>query len=131
VAKKDPELADKLLLEAEAIASWVVAGAIRFHNEGLDRPASVEEARKSWKSDMDFIADFIVECCVEGKDEGVGATQLYQSFCYWAKEQGYEHPLTQTSFGARLFDRGYGKGREPGTGRKTYTRLRLRKVGEK
>ena len=127
---KDPELPGKLLHEMEAIASWAVAGAVRWHKEGLERPESIEETRDSWKSSMDFIGNFIDECCVEGLEEDVGATQLYQAFVDWAKKQGYEHPLTQTSFGTRLFDRGYGKGRESRTGRKTYSGLRLRRSGE-
>lgn len=129
-AKKDPELAGTLLRESEAIVSWTVAGAIRWQNEGLGRPESIEATRDSWKSDMDFIADFIAECCVEKEEESVSASELYQAFHEWAKNQGHEHPISQTAFGTRLSDRGFEKGREGGTGRKTYCGLRLKKVGE-
>lgn len=104
--KKDPELAGKLLRESEAIASWGVAGATRWQNEGLGRPESIEATRDSWKSDMDFIADFISECCVEEKGASIGASVLYQAFHDWAKKQGYEQPISQTAFGTRLSDRG-------------------------
>ena len=124
--KKDRELGGKLLRESEAIASWVVAGAIRYFKEGLDRPERIEVTRDSWKSDMDFISDFISECCVETKGASVGASELYEAFHVWAKKQGHEHPITQTAFGTRLFDRGFEKGREGGTGRRTYCGLRLK-----
>ena len=128
--KKDRELAGKLLRESDAIASWVVAGAIRYFNEGLGRPESIEATRDSWKSDMDFIADFITECCVLEKGATIGASELYQAFYDWAKKQGHEHPISQTAFGSRLFDRGFEKGREGGTGRRMYCGLRLKKVCE-
>jgi len=125
--KKDPELASKLLRQAEAIASWAVTGAIRWHKEGLERPESIEETRDSWKSSMDLIGDFIDECCVVGEGESSGASEIYQAFHEWAKMQGHEHPLTQTVFGTRLSDRGFEKGkRQPGTGRLTYSGIRLR-----
>src|SRR4029077_5732304 len=78
--KKDRELAGKLLSESEAIASWVVAGAIRYFNEGLDRPESIEATRESWKSDMDYIADYISERWVKEKGASIGASELYQDF---------------------------------------------------
>jgi putative DNA primase/helicase len=128
--KKDSELTGKLLSESEAIASWVIAGAFRWFHQGLGRPESIEAMRDSWKSDMDFIADFISECCVEEKGALIGASELYQAFHDWANKQGHEHPISQTAFGTRLSDRGFEKGREGGTGRKTYCGLRLKKVGE-
>ncbi len=71
---------DKLLPEAEGIASWVIAGAIRWHKEGLERPENIEEARDCWKSSMDLFGDFIDECCVEGEGESRGASEIYQAF---------------------------------------------------
>jgi putative DNA primase/helicase len=89
-------------------------------------PESIEATRELWKSDMDFIADFIAECCVEKEEESILASELYQAFHDWAKKQGYEHPITQTAFGTRVSDRGFEKGREGGRGRKMYRGLKLK-----
>src|SRR4029077_17299170 len=103
---------------------------IRYFNEGLDRPESIEATRESWKSDMDYIADYISERWVKEKGASIGASELYQDFYDWAKKRGHEHPISQTAFGTRLSDRGFEKCREGGTGRITYGGFRLKKVGE-
>ncbi len=85
--EKDPELAGKLLHESEAIVNWVVAGAIRYFNEGLGRPESIEATRDSWKSDMDYFADYISERLVKEKGAWIGASEFYQDFYDWAKKR--------------------------------------------
>jgi putative DNA primase/helicase len=124
--KKDPELAETLRHESEAIASWVVAGAVHWHKERLGRPQSIEAARESWKSDLDFIADFIAECCVKNEEESILAFELYRAFLDWATKQAHEQ-ISQTAFGRRLSDRGFKKKREGVTGRQMYCGLQLKR----
>jgi putative DNA primase/helicase len=128
--KRDLELANKLLQESEAIASWLVAGALRWQREGLERPGSIEETRDSWKSNMDLLGEFITDCCVEGEGESCAASELYSTFQDWSKKQGYQHPMTQTAFGTRLADRGFGKKLDARSRRKIYDGLRLRLIGD-
>jgi putative DNA primase/helicase len=40
----DRDLPAKLLAESEGILAWMVAGAVRWHSEGLGKPAAVESA---------------------------------------------------------------------------------------
>jgi putative DNA primase/helicase len=127
-AEKDSRLREKLLLEREAIASWTVAGAVRWHTEGLGRPEIILRTRKEWREDMDVMGKFIEDCCLEEAESSVEGSALYGAFCEWAKKQGYEHKMTQTSFGTSLVERGFQKDKHPTTRRAIYRGLRLRSL---
>jgi len=122
-SQKDPELKDKLLHEAEAIASWTVAGAVRWHTEGLGRPELILQTRSEWRESMDTIGQFITECCVEDQTASARAGELYDRFKEWSEKQGYEHVITSTSFGLRLAERKLKKVRD--TKGHSYVGIRL------
>jgi putative DNA primase/helicase len=105
--EKDIELKKKLLLEREGIASWVVAGGVRWFSEGLARPEIILRTREEWREGMDIIGQFIEECCLLDGDGQVEGSALYARFAEWYKKQGHEHIMTQTAFGIRLGDRGF------------------------
>lgn len=98
----------KLLAEAEGILAWMVAGAVRWHSEGLGKPAAVESAVVEWRSDMDQFGRFIGECCIAGEFAQVKARTLYSAYRKWAEEAG-EQPVMETSFGNTLKERGFTK----------------------
>jgi putative DNA primase/helicase len=126
---KDTKLADKLLMEAEAIASWLVAGAIRWYEEGLGRPDVIVQQRSNWRATMDTLGDFLEERCVQDAQESATVSELYEAFHGWAEKHGH-HPLTSTAFGLRLVDRGFEKSLDPSTRRVRYLGLRLRDAYE-
>jgi putative DNA primase/helicase len=112
-AEKDRNLKAKLLHEAEAIASWTVAGAVRWYKEGLGRPKLILDTREQWRKDMDVIGQFIAECCVQDSESSGRANELYDAFKCWSEKQGYEHVITLMAFGLRLAERrGLQKGRD-------------------
>jgi|ERR1017187_1303523 putative DNA primase/helicase len=104
----DRELPAKLLAEAEGILAWMVEGSIRWHTEGLGKPAVVESAGAEWRSDMDQFGRFIGECCVVGDFAQAKGRAIYSAYRKWAEEVG-EQPVTETSFGNTLKERGFTK----------------------
>ncbi len=106
----DRELPAKLLAEAEGILAWMVAGAVRWHSEGLGKPAAVESAVVEWQSDMDQFGRFIGECCIVGEFAQAKARPLYSAYRKWAEEAG-EQPVMETSFANTLKERGFTKKR--------------------
>jgi putative DNA primase/helicase len=103
----DRGLPQKLLHEAPGIVSWAVAGAVRWHKEGLGRPKDILDARAEWRERMDLLGQFLTECCdLEGS---VRAGELYDAFKVWCEKQGYEHIMTATAFGLRLVERKFEK----------------------
>jgi putative DNA primase/helicase len=102
--EQDRELPAKLLLEAEGILAWAVAGAARWYAEGLGKPSDVQQAGESWRAQSDHIGRFIQETCITGEYAQAKARQLYQAYKTWAEEAG-EHPVTEMAFGLRITER--------------------------
>ena len=56
----DRQLKTKLLREADAIATWAVEGAMRWHKEGLaPLPQVVQDFREEWRKDADTVGEFL------------------------------------------------------------------------
>jgi len=122
----DKDLPAKLLDEAEGIIAWAVAGAVRWHKEGLGRPEVIDQQRATWRESMDTLGEFLRECCVAAEGKSVAASELYCAYHDWAEKHGH-HPLSATAFGLRLSDRGFNKERETtGSKRVVYLGLKLR-----
>ena len=89
--KKDPDLLDKLCLEAD--------GIFLFALEGLKRPManhyrfSETEANKAelqqYRKDSDSVLSFVKDCCETGDDAFVcGATELFNAYKAYCEESG-------------------------------------------
>jgi putative DNA primase/helicase len=105
----DRELGEKLIAEAEGILAWAVRGAVRWAKEGLGRPAGVERAIEEWRDESDSLGNFLGECLREPGTR-TPARQLYTAYKDWCTEVG-EQPMTETTFGRKLSDRGFRKQR--------------------
>jgi putative DNA primase/helicase len=66
----------------------------------------VVAATDDYRRESDILGSFLEDCCDLGPGLEVGATDLYQSFKKWAKENG-EYELSMTAFGRRLDERGF------------------------
>ena len=100
----DRELQAKLMAEAEGILAWAVAGAHEWYLHGLERPAIVDEAVQSYRTEMDQIGRFIQEQCVIGSVFQARARDLYAAYKAWA-EEGSEFVITANMFGRKLLER--------------------------
>lgn len=101
--EKDPELMDKLLLEAEGVLAWAVRGAIRWYANGrrLPRPEEVREAGNAYREEMDTVGRFLTECCERGPSFKVGSMELYKRYQRWAEAAG-ERLMAHRVFSGRL-----------------------------
>jgi putative DNA primase/helicase len=115
--EKDERIADKLRAELPGVLAWVVRGALRWGNEGLQAPADVLAATKAYRDEEDVFADFLEACCVieENLSSTVGA--LHKAHTKWAEDTG-EKAVSARAFKAMLTERGFQNlGHEPGTRR--------------
>jgi putative DNA primase/helicase len=120
-SQKDRELKSKLHLEDAAIASWAIAGAMRWFREGLAPiPDQIQKRRGTWMAEMDLIGDFLANHCDEGPGFSVRAGDLFERY---RKHGGH---LNQTVFGTRMADRGFDKIRESGKGPTIYLGIKLK-----
>lgn len=106
-AEVDKSLPDKLQAEAPGILAWVVRGCLEWQEVGLLEPEAVVEATKDYRTEMDYLGDFLEECCEVVDGFRCRSNDLYRTFCKWCTETG-GHPPTKNKFGRMLTDRGFG-----------------------
>jgi len=98
--KVDRHLKQKLREEMPGILAWGVEGYRLWRREGLKPPTSVLEASKEYRGEMDVLAAFIENCCIEGQGE-TDAGDLYHAYIDWAKESN-EFEMSSTKFGREM-----------------------------
>lgn len=109
---RDPQLQEKLRAEAPHILAWMVAGCLKWQEQGLqDVPAVVKQATQEYKADMDIIGAWIEERAGRDPTRETVASSLYQNYRSWALDNGYKAPMTNQAFGRRLSDMGFKKKR--------------------
>ena len=109
--RRDLKLPEKLALEAEGIATWLVQGAALWSMIGLSDPKEVLAATDEYRSEMDVLAEFIEDRCIRGQFNKVSSSHLYEKYLTWHKRVQGGFPLTQTAFGRRLAERGFRRDR--------------------
>jgi putative DNA primase/helicase len=105
--ERDLHLAEKLRKELPGILAWAVAGCRLWQKHGLTPPVDVLVATSEYRTESDVIGAFLDECCEVGSTYQVTASELYGGFKRWADENG-EYVLSQSAFGRRLEERGFG-----------------------
>ena len=106
--RRDKNMTERLLVEAQAIFGWMADGAFEWQEQGLKPPASVVDATRSYFEEMDRVAAFLAEETAAGDPAYVRVRggHLYAAYKAWCKGAG-EEPVTQTAFGTTLAERGF------------------------
>jgi putative DNA primase/helicase len=99
--KADLELKEKLKIEAPGILAWLVKGCLAAQKRGLKPPPAVVEAIKRYQRKEDTLGLFIEECCKLGPNKRAGATELFDAYKSWCKENE-SFSLSQTNFGKQM-----------------------------
>jgi P4 family phage/plasmid primase-like protien len=130
-AEQDKDLTAKLRKELPGILAWAVQGCLEWQRTGLQEPKKVTEATQGYRADMDVIAQFIEDMCVEADGVEVGATRLHIEYQTWCRNNG-EEPLSQRKFGGRIGERGHISEQftsGPNAGRKKWVGIGLKSHG--
>jgi putative DNA primase/helicase len=127
-AEQDRKLAEKLRAEQQGILIWLLTGCLRWQRLGLEIPDEVKVATEEYKTEMDWLAGFLDECCILTAQMSCGSTELYDEYVKWAERNG-EKIRSQTKFGVALSEKKLEKGRG-GTGRVRWMGIGL-KIEEK
>ncbi len=126
--QQDKELPEKLLVELPGILAWAVRGCRDWQaGKGLGIPEAVRAATKDYRDEMDVLADFLAECCVEEATETVPISELYQAYAEWCENTG-EPAMSKNLLTMKLKERGFVR-RQSGR-RAWWEGFRLRLSGE-
>jgi len=106
IEKKDPTFLDKLKAEAPGILRKLVAGCLRWQEDGLQPPPAVRMATAEYREEMDVLAEFIEECCDVAPEHMVQKKALYLAYTDWC--EGFrQRPTGYNLFCRQLSERGY------------------------
>ena len=106
--REDKTLKTSLVKELPGILAWAIEGCLRWQARGLEFPESVVNATQEYRHDSDLLARFVEDCCVTHMYAKAQARKLYERYRTWAEQSG-EIVLSETAFGSRLRDRGFGR----------------------
>ncbi len=103
--QRDPNLESKLIKESPGILRWAIEGALLWQQEGLSSPQVVEDALRSYKSEMDVLTEFVETECVTSPGSKIKKSELravYVEFC----ERNGSKPLSNIKLKQELIFRG-------------------------
>jgi putative DNA primase/helicase len=103
--ERDHQLAEKLKAEGAAILRWCIAGAVEWHRQGLNPPATVEAASADYLDGEDLLGEFLADCTTRtpGASESIAA--IYQRFTMWSQQRGLHSPWSQHALTRALGER--------------------------
>lgn len=102
----DSKLPEKLRAEGSGVLNWALAGLRDWQQQGLNPPASVKAAVAAYQSDMDTLGMWMDDHVTQTPGAQTETALLYRAYSKWAKDSGMKFPMTRTSFGRRLTERG-------------------------
>lgn len=108
------EFLERLKAEWPGILLWGLQGYQEWKKWGLAIPDEIKEATKTYREEMDVLADFLNECCEVKKTAETPAGEIYGAYSRWCGDAG-ERPMSQKSLGQKLQEKGFQKDR---TGKK-------------
>jgi putative DNA primase/helicase len=103
----DKDLDRKLEKEAEGILRWIVEGALKWQQLGLDDPIEVREATQDYRQESDPVDEFLEDCCVKVTGARTSAGDLYQLFREWFETNHGTRPMSGNMFGRRITQKGF------------------------
>ena len=111
--RQDKHLTSKLRSELSGILNWAIEGCLEWQNEGLTTPSVILNATKEYKTEMDRIRSWMLDCCIENPkpDSSTRVSDIYRSDKSWANDNG-EWPMNQRILNTKLVERGYQKTRK-------------------
>jgi len=105
--ERDPELPQKLKAEWPNILRWMITGAVKWQERGLDVPESVQAASDEYLESEDLLGEFISEHIDEVGIGSVLTADVYERFTQWQKANGINQAWTKTAMTRALKERGF------------------------
>ena len=81
----------------------MLEGAKIWYRDGKFPPCQrIDEAKQEYRQEMDSLAQFLAVCVRPASGSSIRATDLYECYLAWAKEEGLKYTRTSTKFGTKM-----------------------------
>lgn len=104
--ERDPQLADKLLQEADGILAWAVEGCLKYQREGLKPSAAMKRASTEYRKETDILGEWLETCCEVEPSAKIDQQVAYQSYRNFCSSNGV-HPMSKKIFSRKLDERNF------------------------
>lgn len=111
--EQDKDLASRLQAELPGILVWAVGGCLDWQRQGLAPTEEVKGATSHYRDEMDALAGFIDDCCVEEAGLLVPIADLYKAYATWC-DTNREKAITKRELSSRMTERGFEQHRGSG-----------------
>jgi putative DNA primase/helicase len=114
----EPDLTGKLRGEAPGVLAWAVRGCLEWQRHGLQPPATVVAAIKTYREESDPLRDFVADRCTLHPDAQITVADLWSEYNDWYLHQSVaQRFLNRPAFTRRVKAHGcreirYGHGRD-------------------
>jgi putative DNA primase/helicase len=88
--KVDRDLPGKLRAESSGILNWMIAGCLKWQNEGLKEPDVVLKDLSAIRSISDTIKGFADESLMASPEDHVTSNELYKAYSNWCQKNEVE-----------------------------------------
>jgi putative DNA primase/helicase len=106
-SERDKNLFAKLQAEQDGILSWLVEGAVRWYRDGLPENQSVNGMTADYKSEMDFLEDFLNDGSLELDPKlDIETSELYKMYVEYC-ECNKIKVISQNFFGRQMTAKGF------------------------
>lgn len=112
LGREDKELEVNLLRELSGILNWALEGLKDYQAGGLQPPAFVVEETRKYRTDSDWITQWLDACCMVGPQYTMRSGAGYESFKAWADSMGIDSRKVpnQLRWTARMEQKRFEKG---------------------
>ncbi|RJL07200.1 hypothetical protein D3P06_01530 [Paracoccus aestuarii] len=106
---KTPDFGLKLALEAElpGILAWAVLGCLDWQKNGLLRPAVMIETTEEYFAEQDTFSNWLTDRCETGARFAATTEDLFESWSWYARQNGDEPGNKRGDFPQRMRERGF------------------------
>lgn len=106
----------------QGVLWWAVQGAINWYAlgaKGLTTPDTVEKKTREHRDELDYVQQWLDECCTDNEDGWVSNEQVSASYLEWCKSNNVQHPKGPKALAQSLKAKGYEPGKVKWIGGKT------------
>ena len=112
--RKDPDLGTKLMVELPGILLWALDGVAAWRAAGLHSPARVSDAVIEYKTEEDWLGDFLSTQVENTPEHRVTFGDMYSRYQLWAGRGGVRFPMSSRTLAKALRQHGLTDGRSNG-----------------
>lgn len=106
-AEADHGLKDALRAEFSGILSWAIQGCLDWQRNGLVRPEIMRETTAEYFDEMDTFSNWLADRCETGARFAATTEDLFDSWSWYARQNGEEPGNKRGDFPQRMRERGF------------------------